>query len=436
MQNIQQYESTKHDLSKPMSYPGHCQIHEVMIAGVEFTNKAVSIVIFESLTNNFVSGEMLIADTQNLASNIPLVGGEEITMEIEDCYGKRETMKFYLTKVSNRTPVGPGLLSYSIHFGCKVFLLNALRKVSRAFQSSRTETAIDTILREYLEHHDIDVVQTSNNISCIIPNWRPLYALNWLASRSVSSQDEFASSPYLIFKERTGKMNLLPLDFLYSEATNMSKGELSIKYGRMTEDADPTIAQNERMGVHLYSFEDFKITKTTDFVENLLMGMYNNVVQEIDLFARDTNFFEYSYTNEFAKSQHLNKFPFHRPGMFSDGETSHWRSIPTHDGLFSDESASARIDSRTHQHVAKWQQTEQMVVVGKLNGSFDLRLGQKYRIDIPSYTSISTNTMSANDETFSGEFIVEMIKHEFTPGDKYYATVQLFTDSLSKEIVR
>jgi hypothetical protein len=77
-----------------------------------------------------------------------------------------------------------------------------------------------------------------------------------------------------------------------------------------------------------------------------------------------------------------------------------------------------------------------MVVVGKLNGSFDLRLGQKYRIDIPSYTSISTNTMSANDETFSGEFIVEMIKHEFTPGDKYYATVQLFTDSLSKEIVR
>lgn len=438
MAELTYYEKTKHDPNKPLSFPGEYRLESVTVAGRDFLNKVGSIVIFEDLSLPYVKGEMNIIDTENLASAIPLIGGEEIKFTIRDCYSQSVDFLFYLDRVADRSPVSLGSVRYTIRFASKSYILSKARKISKAYQKMATEDITKDVLVNYLGHTEeqFNYVPTSRPISCILPNWRPSYGLKWLASRSISARSEFANSPYLVFEEKTGNVNFIPLDFLYNVETNVERGTATVKYGRNTLDNDPSIAYHERMGTHQLSLERFEIVKTTDFGDNLESGMYNNVVQEVDMFARDTNYFEYKYLEEFGKSQHLNKFPFARENNSLEAQdlTSYWQTIPKNDGLFSDMTSEAVVNPNVYSFISKWQQTEQMVVRGVLPGSFELRIGQKYRIDIPAYQSASTMGVQHPDEYFTGNYIVEVIKHEFTPAGKYFASIQFFTDSVERKI--
>nr|CAI3971267.1 tail protein [Ochrobactrum phage ORM_20] len=438
MAELSSYEKNRHDPDKPLTFPGEYRLEEATVAGRNFLNKVGSIVIFEDLSLPFVKGELNIIDTENLASVIPLIGGEEIKFTIRDCYNQTLSFTFYLDRVADRRPVSMGAVRYTIRFASKSYILSKARKVSKAYQKMKTEDILKDLLKNYLDHPEdkFHFVTTERPISCIIPNWRPSYGLKWLASRSISSKSEFSESPYLIFEEKNGDMNFVPLDFLYNKETNIVRGDCKVKFGRNSIDNDPSIAFHERMGTHQLSMESFEIVKTSDFGDNLEFGMYNNVVQEVDTFARDTNYFEYKYLDEFKKSQHLNEFPFahEKNSLEAQDLTSYWQTIPKNDGLFSDMNSEASVNPNVYSFVSKWQQTEQMVVRGVLPGSFELRVGQKYRIEIPAFQSASTLGIQEPDSYFTGNYITEVIKHEFSASGKYFASVQFFTDSVERKI--
>jgi hypothetical protein len=422
-----------------MTSPGDYEYKSCKIAGKEFIDKVVSIVIFEDKMLPYVTGEIVCVDTANVPSFLPIIGGEKIEFTIRDCFNDIEDFVFYVTKVSDRAPISLGSLSYRIHFVTGIGILSAMRKISKAYQKTKSEDIAKDIIDNYLttpgDSLTLDYSSTSNQLSCIIPNWRPAHALKWIASRSVSAREDHSYSPYVIFQERNQKLTLAPLDFFYDEASNKTKGEMVIKSGRPTvENGIPTLQSDPRMPSHLLAFEDFRVIKTTDYIENLMNGMYSNEVTQVNLFARTLESNEFNYLHEFPESKHLNGFPFVREGMLGYDEPSHWRSLASHDGLFSDMDPTAKINDYVHLHVSKWQQTEQLVVEGVLPGHFGLRIGQKYEINIPAFRNISRQTKQMFDEYYSGKYIIESIKHEFAADRHYYATVRLFSDSVSKQI--
>ncbi|QIW87861.1 hypothetical protein Ab1vBOLIVR5_gp213 [Agrobacterium phage OLIVR5] len=437
MSEIQFYEKRKHDPDKALNFPGEYELESAEVAGEDFLAKVGSIVIFEDMNLPYVTGEINAIDTQNMASLKPFIGGEKVKFTIRDCYRQKLEFDFVLIRVSDRRPISLSSTAYTIKFASKSYINSKAKKISKAYAKMKTEAAFADVCMNYMNipAEKLQWVETEAPISCIIPNWRPGHSVKWLASRSVASRAEFAKSPYTVFEEKDGKMNFLPLDFLYNEETNIERGEILLKFGRHTMDDNASIALHERMGVHQLSMERFEIVKTTDFGENLEHGMYNNAVQEIDLFARDTEIREYSYKEDFEDSQHLNKYPFLRPnGIEAQNDMSYWQTVPKNDALFSDMDSRAMINPSLYSFISKWQQTEQMVVRGLLPGSFELRVGQKYRLNIPAFSSATVTGVQSIDGYFSGNYIVEAIKHEFTPNNKYFATVQLFTDSVSQEI--
>ena len=434
---ITSYETEKLNTNRKISSPGDFLFKSFKIENIDILDKVLSVVIFEDMNLQYVTGEIVCLDTMNIPSFAPLIGGERITFSIRDCFGDTEDFSFILTKVSDRAPNSLGSLTYSIHFVSDVGVLTSMRKVSKAYGNMLTEDIADDIVKNYLvidnKEPKLNIFQTGNPISCVVPNWRPLHALRWLASRAVSSQTAFAESPYVVFQDRKNEFFYVPLDFLYDESTNVTKEELKFKSGRPTTGV-PTLQSDVRMREHIVSFEDFEIVKTTDFIENLVNGMYKNEVTEVDLLARALTSYEYEYGNDFSSSKHLNEFPFIRDGMIGGDEPSHWRTVTSHDGLFSDMKAESSISKNIHRIISKWQQTEQMVIKAVLPGHFGLRIGQKYEIKIPSYKNISRQTDQRNDEYYSGKYIVEKIKHEFAADRHYYTTVQMWSDSVSKKI--
>lgn len=438
MAEILSYEKNKHDPNKTVSYPGEYSLDSVTIDGVDFLAKVATIIIFEDLNLPYVTGELIVVDTQNIASFLPLIGGETLKFKIRDCYMVEKEFEFILGRVSDRKPVSLSSMTYRVKFVSKSYINTKAKKISKAYPKMRTEECFMDVASLYLDidPKNIKWVPTASPISCIIPNWRAAHAMKWLASRSICSRAEFSNSPYVVFEEKTGDIFFLPLDFLYNENTNVSRGKIQVKYGRNTMDDNASIAYHERMGVHQLSLEDFEIIKTTDYGENLENGMYNNMVQQVDAFARDSSNFNHSYEVDFPDSQHLNKYPFLREGdnALGGSNVSYWQTIPKNDGLFSDMDSSSVINPKLYSHISKWQQTEQMIVRGVLPGSFELRIGQKYELEIPSYRDATSFGIQEKDPYFSGNYIVEAIKHEFAPSNKYFATVQMFTDSLDRKI--
>ncbi|QIG73798.1 tail protein [Rhizobium phage RHph_N34] len=436
---ITQYESKPLVVNRKQTNPGDFEFVKIKIEGKEFLDKVLSLVIFEDMKTPYVSGELLCLDTKNMPSSLPIIGGEKISISVRDCFGDIEDFEFVAVKVTDKEPVSLGSMNYSIHFTSSSGILTAMRKVSKAYQNMKTEDITRDIIGNFLtlpgNSFEVDYEETSNPISCIIPNWRPSHALKWLASRAIASREDHSYSPYVIFQERSGKYTRASLDFFYDDSSNKNKGELTIKYGRPSlPNSSPTLQSDPRMSKHILSLEDFNIVKTTDYIENLMNGMYSNEVTQVNLFARVLESDEYRYITDFAESKHLNKYPFVRDGMLGFDEPSHWRSIAFHQGLFSDMDPKANINDYANRHIAKWQQTEQMVIRGVLPGHFGLRIGQKYTINIPEFRNISKQTQQKSDEYYSGQYLIEEIKHEFAADRHYYATVRMFTDSVSKKI--
>ncbi|AKE44750.1 tail protein [Sinorhizobium phage phiM9] len=439
MTQISSYENKPLLTARKMTSPGDYEFKSCRIAGKEFIDKLVSITLFEDMTKPYITGELVCIDTQNVPSSLPLIGGEKIEFSVSDCFRDTEDFVFYVTKVADRTPISLGSLSYVIHFSSGIGILTAMRKVSKAYQRTKPEDIISDLLTNYLsipgETLELDFSPTSNLLSCVVPNWRPAHAVKWIASRSIASRQDHSYSPYTVFQERNSKLTMAPLDFFYDESTNITKGEMTIKHSRPTIPGQlPSLQSDPRMPSHLLAFESFNIVKTTDYIENLMNGMYSNEVSQINLFARAFEENEYSYLHEFSNSKHMNEFPFVRENMLGFDEASHWRSVASHDGLFSDMDPSAKINDYVHMHLAKWQETEQHVVQGVVPGHFGLRVGQKYEINIPAFKDVSRQTQQIFDEYYSGKYLVESIKHEFSADRHYYATLQMWTDSVSKKI--
>lgn len=164
----------------------------------------------------FMSGELLITDGNDLVSRLGLHGGEymflHFTVPEQDIVLKKA---FRIYKVSDRAPADASQ-KYKILFVSDELFLSHTKKISRAYQN----TTISDIARDIITN-DLGVPTnrqfidpTSAPISLIVPYWRPVEALNWLATRAPNEQ----SSCYFFFENLEG-FHFRSLQSIYKKGT-------------------------------------------------------------------------------------------------------------------------------------------------------------------------------------------------------------------------
>lgn len=398
-------------------------------------SKIIGFNIYESLSKPYLTGELRILDTQNMASRLPILGGEKIIMTVEDCYGKEREFVFYATKVVSRKQSSLSSLTYQIHFASRFYIESSMKKISKSYITKLGEEIIADLLSETnFDLSRYNFFDSNKPFCCIIPNWRALESIKWVSSRTITDDQRFDSSPTVTFSDINQDIYTVPLDFLYDESTNTTRGKLYYKWQRPSN-KDAALIYNKRTPEHLYTFERGPdIIKTSDVIENSVYGMYSNDTQEIDVFARDTQTHIYRYSSDFENSQHLGDKRFDAD-TFDAPDIAHWRTIISSDALFSQENHMNKIESVLHKHVSKFQQTENLVIRGVLPWSGDLRVGQKYDIEMPSFsnTTKADRGLQEIDKTLSGTFIISSIKHEFSAANNNaVAVVEMFRDALTE----
>ena len=172
-------------------------------------NMFVQLELFEDLFSNVLKGTYTFQDTEGLPELIPIIGDETLILTFMTPGGEGSTKKVS-TKLEPtskneevykqrfkvydimRAETGENHNIYKLFFVSEEYVYSTKMKVSKGYNGKRySEITKDVlkkinknIIKEYQKKIFIEETATPQNV--IIPNWTPLEAINFCASRSIS----------------------------------------------------------------------------------------------------------------------------------------------------------------------------------------------------------------------------------------------------------
>ena len=163
--------------------------------------------IFDSLFLPVISGNLLIRDSLGLSSKLLFDGSESILIEIvknENSEIANFKKAFRIYKQSERTSDRPGSEFYLLHFVSDELFFSDQQKINQSYQETYSNI-VSKILIDYLRVSQNNLGGLYENSlgvkKVIIPNLRPLEAIEWCAKRAI---DKNNSPNFLFFQNVTG----------------------------------------------------------------------------------------------------------------------------------------------------------------------------------------------------------------------------------------
>lgn len=438
--------------NNPTRFPGTFRITrltvEPWIGGeIDITPQMDTLTIYESIMSPTIYASIRMVDTTNLMKKLEIMGGEIVHAWVTDESVETETKyRFRLFKVTDRDQPNFGVLSYTIHLVSEEMYRDSFIYISKAYRDDNGkplpyEQAVSDILYnpDYLASEKPMLIEETNQAYCfIIPNWSPLDAISWIAARSQSASPNRAYSNYFFFENSRhgGEFAFVSLETLFDKTTNVPYATVTLDPFRPTQDR---LLSFDRRGIDdMLRFEQVKVVKSFDILENAKMGMYVNRIKMVDIMDRLDVDHEYRYLDEFEDAKHLTgrigaSYPFARPSFEPTwADNAPWKVHLKHNGLFSqDEVSGFGMENWLVKRQSTMQQTENFKIVGELPGNQELICGMQLQYDFPNPQDISSNKNPDDDLMYSGAYLVTAVKRVFKRSESYRLQVEMVKDSLS-----
>jgi hypothetical protein len=140
---------------------------------------------------------------------------------------------------------------------------------------------------------------TSRKESCVIPNWTPYRAINWLAKRSNPLKNPKAAN-YVFFESLSGS-NFVSLDSLI-------QGESVILFSLEPGYVDPTKVKYFEKGA-VVKCDSIHIVHEPEIIKNTTSGCYASKLITHDIVTKKIVQHDYDLQNSWNDTSHLSKDP-------------------------------------------------------------------------------------------------------------------------------
>ena len=172
--------------------------------------------IFDSIFSSVISGNILVRDSIGLSSKLLFDGSESLLLEIaKDENSDIATYKksFRVYKQSKRKNDGLNTETYILNFVSDELMFSDQQRINQSYETTYSDIA-QKILSNYLKVRGNNLgglyEESSGIKKIVIPNLRPLEAIEWCAKRAV----DFSSSPSFIFFQNLTGYNFVSLSTL------------------------------------------------------------------------------------------------------------------------------------------------------------------------------------------------------------------------------
>ena len=268
--------------------------------------------IYEDIFSNYLHAHIILQDAFNIPYKLPIIGEEtvdvSIRMEGDDGDTVINPPMLHVHELSDRFLKTNQSQRFSLDLISAQYMSNVHARVSKSYSGMTADDIVGDIWANYLDdgHGDIFAEPCKLEEQCIIPNWTPHEAFNWLASRAQSEDNDHAAN-FLYYETMEGchfkSLNKLagqPVD----EDGNV-KPILTFTKEHLAD--DPSKTESLAAGV----IKVDKITYMGQFqkVKNINEGQYSSKLITHDIVRKRIRQHDYDGFTEWLWVNHLGPFP-------------------------------------------------------------------------------------------------------------------------------
>lgn len=239
----------------------------------EIVGMVMELQLRQDMYLGFMSGELLISDAIGLFSEVQFHGNEFVYFDIKEPAQDIAIRKaFRVYKISNRDRQQNNASRYVMYLVSDEFVVSSSTRISKAYKNMTISEIATDIMKNYLHipEKKIFVDPTTQPYTIVIPNMRPLEALNWLAVRANTPND----TCYFFYENLEG-FHFRSLQSLYKDPVAIPQ-----PYMDQNKSVEKTLASDK------YSIDSWSGVKEFDLLSSLSGGMYSIGLLELDPIAQ------------------------------------------------------------------------------------------------------------------------------------------------------
>jgi len=444
--------------SEVLRQPGQVEIDSIYLVSFTkgtFTNLKdylVEIVIYESIFNPFVTGELLISDSRNLIREMNLIGEEFLQVSIRTpTFGSdlSITKAFRVYSIDKKNYVKDGdTILYKMQFTSIETFIDLSNPIYKAF-SGNPHQIVGNIFKDYLlsdrvlKGGDIDFPavnsltvfgESSNILKFVSPGWSPVQCINWIASKSVPVNNKAAN--YLFWETTKG--------FYFGnigEAIRRQEASSIGTYNYSMSLVNNLSEEDRNNNLFMYSIRSLEVETTFDQLKNMDAGYVSNRLIDVDLLTKSYENVDYDHGANFNLYDHMQNGEA-KP-LF---ETQINRNPLTykvlnykHKSLYTDynDNFDTKIKNIFGNRRANLIELENFQMRLTIPGRTDIEVGRTININLPKNQpgALQNPVGYQPDEIYSGYYLITSIAHKINPRT-HFITMNVTKDSFPAEVFR
>ena len=416
-----------------------CELHTVSGAVTDMSEQFATISIFEDIFSTSITGTISFVDTNNLLTNLPIIGQEKLKLKLttpngDDISNRLSSIDFtdsplYVYKVVSKTQVNDNTSAFTLAFTTAEAIRANRIRVSQSFEGEPSEDMIQKILRDpeiLNSKKEFYYELTSNNYKFVAPSMRPMDFINAIARRSLSK--EYNNAPTFLFYETIKGYYFRTIDSM------MDRKNPRFIYRELTPNTIPEGETRPNAAINLTNILNYEVLPTTDVMMNMRKGMYASKLTMIDLVNKTVENFEYNYFDDFQEDKHAdayNAYASQNSPLASEARDDFQNRLSDYSEAAVFMQAVDR-DSPNGLFSARYEggydYTGTDIWLQRRKGRFSsLDSAITLRVEVPGNTTLQAGDLigiemrnqgilaeDKKDPYFSGRYLVRKLRHEFT----------------------
>ena len=450
-----------------MQYAGEyhievCEIYAASGAVLDLKDQFASVNIYEDIFKNALTGDISIVDTNNLLTNLPIIGQEKLKLRIvtpneDDDNSRTMAIDFtdtplYIYKVSSKVSINDNTNAYTLSFTTPEAVRSNRIRVKQAFSGEPSVEIVKKIFRDedlLNSKKEFYYEETTNNFKFVSPSMRPFDFINSVARRCLSRENNYA--PTFLFYETVKGYWFRTIDSM------MDTKNPRFVFKEETPNILPEGHKKPDVNTTLTNILNYSLMSSTDVMMNMRKGMYGSNLLMIDLVNKTVENFNYNYFDDFAEDKHVDEFNLYssqNAPLGSQATDDYGNRLSDYDQSKTymqavDREAPNGLYSARHDGQYDYSGTD--IWLQRRMGRFSaIDSAITLRIEVPGNTSLQAGDMvgidmrnqgllaeDERDPIYSGRYLVSKLKHEFTRGDgvyKHHCHMEVIRDTAIKPL--
>lgn len=414
-----------------LSYPGQVDFQTLKLISsnglvVDLNDYMIEFNLIEDIFSNFLYGQILINDSNNIISRLPIIGDEILIVNYgTPTLGSYFKKYFHVYSVTDQKTVKDNnTQTYILHFCSMEAVFDANLAVYNAFNGNVSDVAFriyDTFLRNtpYIKYTENSIEnneneqtpflysETQNKIKFVSPGWSPSKCINWLCSKAIPRDGK--ACDFLFWESTAGYFFSSIEDILIEgDKTNKVAGEYFYV---------PTgTVETTEIVKKLFQVQSFEVVNFVDNLKNFMDGFYSNKIITYDPLTKKYEPKEFDYPsrfNEFKSTEGNMSVPTFGNEVFRNSD-SYVKVYPTNSKLFSgiSENYTDRMKDIWGNRHTKLSELDNFKINITVHGRTDIYAGSLIKFNYPDTVSHATTAERGTDALFSGIYLVSAIRHK------------------------